>query len=208
MKQLASEYSASRSEKLVELTDSLSFLEIFLINKDYVAGDTLTIADISLLANVTNLEIAVEFDLSAYSNIWGWFNRLRRELPYYDELTKVAHAEHRELIRNIRNAHEEWSAAHFCAFCPCEKHDGQTYGDQAQNGQIYNSDHTHNGQDYNNEQAQIGQTYNMNPLIGQTYDEIQLQNGNTYNGQPLNRNSYNEQDYSDQVYNGQIYNGN
>lgn len=123
---MPNEYSATRSEKLVELTDSLTFLEIFLINKDYVAGDTLTIADISMLANVTHLEVAVEFDLSSYPNIWGWFNRLRRELPYYDEQTRVAHAEHRELIKSIRDAHEEWSAMHFCAFTPCEKHNGET----------------------------------------------------------------------------------
>ncbi|XP_054160479.1 glutathione S-transferase 1-like [Oppia nitens] len=124
---LPNEYSASRSDKFLELTDSLTFLEIFLINKDYVAGDTLTIADISLLANVTLLEIAVEFDLSSFSNIWGWFNRLRRELPYYDRLTKIAHDEYRELIKNIRDAHEEWSAAHFCAFCPCDQHDGHLH---------------------------------------------------------------------------------
>ncbi|CAG2177154.1 unnamed protein product [Oppiella nova] len=104
---MPNEYSASRSDTFVELTDSLTFLEIFLINKDYVAGDTLTIADISLLANVTLLEIAVEFDLSSYPNIWGWFNRLRRELTYYDRLTKVAHDEHREHIKSVRDAHEE-----------------------------------------------------------------------------------------------------
>jgi len=122
--QLPNEYSASRSEKLVALTDALSFLEIFLINKDYVAGDCLTIADISLVANVTLLEVAVEFDLSSYPNIWGWINRLRRELPYYDKLTKSAHDEGRQHIQILREIHEEWSPSHFCAFMPCEKHNG------------------------------------------------------------------------------------
>ncbi len=90
-----------------------------------MAGDFLTIADITLLANVTLLEIAVEFELSSYPNIWGWFNRLRRELPYYDQLTKVAHDELRQLVRSIRDQHEEWSASHYCAFMPCDKHNGQ-----------------------------------------------------------------------------------
>ncbi|CAG2108381.1 unnamed protein product [Medioppia subpectinata] len=131
---LPNEYSASRSDTFVELTDSLTFLEIFLINKDYVAGDVLTIADISLLANVTHLEIAVEFDLSSYPNIWGWFNRLRRELTYYDRLTKVAHDEHRELIKNLRNAHDEWTAIHFCAFCPADDNEQHTTAQHPKSG--------------------------------------------------------------------------
>ena len=153
IKQFSNECSASQSDTLVELTDSLTFLEIFLINKDYVAGDTLTIADISLLANVTHLEVTVEFDLSSYPNIWGWFNRLRRELPYYDQLTKLALAEHREYIRNIRNAQAEYSAVQFC---PCEDQNESTQIDQAPNVQTYEGvkkentyeDQTYNGLNY------------------------------------------------------------
>ena len=74
---------------MISVTDALTLLEIFLINRDYVACDFLTIADLSILASVTLLEIAVEFDLTSYPNIWNWYNRLRNELPYYDPLTKV-----------------------------------------------------------------------------------------------------------------------
>lgn len=91
------------------MTNALTLLEIFLINKNYVACDHLTIADISILTNVTLLEIAVEFDLTSYPNIWNWFNRLRSELPYYERLTKVAHDELRALIQSVRDVHEEWS---------------------------------------------------------------------------------------------------
>lgn len=105
------------------MTDALTLLEIFLINRNYVACDHLTIADLSILASVTLLEIAVEFDLTSYPNIWNWYNRLRSELPYYDPLTKVAHDELRALIRNIRDAHEEWSSPlQQCAFVPNGSH--------------------------------------------------------------------------------------
>ena len=114
--------SASRHDVIVNLTDALTLLEIFLINNDYVAGEHLTIADISILANVTMLEVAVEFELSSYPNIWGWINRLRRELHCFDELTEEAFSELRQLIREIRDYHEEWSAKHYCVFNQCCKH--------------------------------------------------------------------------------------
>ena len=104
---------------MVAVTDALTLLEIFLINRHYVACDHLTIADLSILASVTLLEVAVEFDLTSYPNIWSWYNRLRGELPYYDPLTKRAHDELRALIQNIRDAHEEWSSPlQKCAFVP------------------------------------------------------------------------------------------
>lgn len=108
---------------MIAVTDALTLLEIFLINKNYVACDHLTIADLSILASVTLLEIAVEFDLTSYPNIWSWYNHLRNELPYYDPFTKVAHDEFRTLIRNIRDMHEEWSSPiHRCAFVPNGSH--------------------------------------------------------------------------------------
>ncbi|KAI7694299.1 hypothetical protein SSS_07737 [Sarcoptes scabiei] len=126
-----SEYSSSRGEKLIAVTDGLTLLEIFLINKNYVACNHLTIADISILASVTLLEIAVEFDLSTYPNIWQWINRLRSELSYYDSLTKVAHDEMRALIQSVRDAHEEWSSpVHKCAFTPNGKDESKCIEEQ------------------------------------------------------------------------------
>ena len=104
---------------MIAVTNALTLLEIFLINKHYVACEHLTIADISILANVTLLEISVEFDLSSYPNIWLWIQRLRNELPYYEWLTKMAHDELRSLIQSVRDANDEWSSPlPRCAFTP------------------------------------------------------------------------------------------
>ncbi|KAH7644433.1 glutathione s transferase-like protein 5 [Dermatophagoides farinae] len=120
-----SEYSSSRGEKLIAVTNALTLLEIFLINKNYVACEHLTIADISILANVTLLEISVEFDLSSYPNIWLWIQRLRNELPYYEWLTKMAHDELRSLIQSVRDANDEWSSPlPRCAFTPSLNNNG------------------------------------------------------------------------------------
>ena len=196
--QLPNEYSASRSEKLVELTDALTFLEIFLINKDYVAGDYLTIADISILANVSHLEVAVEFDISSYPNIWGWFNRLRRELPYYDELTKVTHAEHRELIRKLRSAHDDWSSQHFCPFC--HNYNGQPHSPENCNGQLQ-SPNSPNGPNGQTQTAQSDQTTN-GAINGQSIVDRLLYNGQQYSPQEYNGLGYNGQTFDTQTYNG------
>ncbi|OTF76840.1 glutathione S transferase-like protein [Euroglyphus maynei] len=122
-----SEYSSSRGEKLIAVTNALTLLEIFLINKDYVACEHLTIADISILASVTLLEISLEFDLSSYPNIWLWIQRLRNELPYYEWLTKMAHDELRSLIQAVRDANDEWSSPlPRCAFTPSLSNDSST----------------------------------------------------------------------------------
>ncbi|KAH9412429.1 Glutathione S-transferase, N-terminal domain [Dermatophagoides pteronyssinus] len=122
-----SEYSSSRGEKLIAVTNALTLLEIFLINKHYVACEHLTIADISILANVTLLEISVEFDLSSYPNIWLWIQRLRNELPYYEWLTKMAHDELRSLIQSVRDANDEWSSPlPRCAFTPSSLNNDST----------------------------------------------------------------------------------
>ena len=120
--QFQNEISASRHDVIVQLTEVLTLLEIFLINNDYVAGEHLTIADISILANVTMLEVTVEFKLSSYPNIWNWINRLRKELYYFDQLTQEAFVEMRQFIEEIRDYHEEWSAKHYCVFNQCCKH--------------------------------------------------------------------------------------
>ena len=42
---------------MVAVTDALTLLEIFLINRNYVACDQLTIADLSILASVTLVSV-------------------------------------------------------------------------------------------------------------------------------------------------------
>ncbi|RWS10826.1 glutathione S-transferase 1: isoform D-like protein, partial [Dinothrombium tinctorium] len=53
-------------EKEAEMRNKLALLEIFLSEGPYAAGDSLTLADFSLLSSVSILE-AFDFDLSMYS---------------------------------------------------------------------------------------------------------------------------------------------
>ncbi|EAT41615.1 AAEL006764-PA, partial [Aedes aegypti] len=62
-----------------KMLDALEFLYKFLKDSKHVAGDKLTIADLSILATVSYEGVKV--DLSKYPNVASWYDRLRKETP-------------------------------------------------------------------------------------------------------------------------------
>jgi len=66
------------------LKTSLDLLDNFLSHQNYVSGDFLTIADFAILASTTQLE-GMDYRLSGYRNLHRWMEKLKQELPYYDE---------------------------------------------------------------------------------------------------------------------------
>ncbi|XP_026731427.1 glutathione S-transferase D7-like isoform X1 [Trichoplusia ni] len=78
------EYNEESANKLNE---ALGWLDAFLDGRAFVAGDNLTIADISIVVTMTNLE-AFGYDYSAHENVSKWFERTKKALePYgYQEI--------------------------------------------------------------------------------------------------------------------------
>ncbi|CAH2085413.1 unnamed protein product [Euphydryas editha] len=72
-------YSDEAAEKLNE---ALGWLNSMLEGHAFVAGDNLTIADISIVVTLTNLE-ALGFDYSAHDNVVKWFDRTKKTLEPY-----------------------------------------------------------------------------------------------------------------------------
>lgn len=58
----------------------------FLNGKNYITGDTLTIADLSLLASLSFAE-ACDYDFSKFTNITRWVQELKK-LPYYSTVNE------------------------------------------------------------------------------------------------------------------------
>ncbi|KAK5641234.1 hypothetical protein RI129_009781 [Pyrocoelia pectoralis] len=58
------------------------FLEIFLDGHKWVAGDDITVADFSLIPNITSLNVMVPIDDGKFPNIKAWIKRAEK-LPYY-----------------------------------------------------------------------------------------------------------------------------
>lgn len=71
-------------EKHAMIEKALGFLETFLENETYIAGKTMTVADLSILATVTSLD-ACGFDLRPYKNTLRWLENMKTVAPKYDE---------------------------------------------------------------------------------------------------------------------------
>jgi len=74
---------APNPENLKKLEDAAGFLNTFLESSTYAAGDTLTLADITLVATISTFD-AVSFDLSKYPNIVRWYEKCKATTPGYD----------------------------------------------------------------------------------------------------------------------------
>lgn len=77
--------SQHQMNAIVEIYD---FLEVFLKDTPYIAGDHLTIADFSIISSVTSLVAFVDIDNSKYPKLSAWIKRLEA-LPYYQEANGV-----------------------------------------------------------------------------------------------------------------------
>uniref|UniRef100_A0A0A1X0Y3 Glutathione S-transferase 1-1 n=1 Tax=Zeugodacus cucurbitae TaxID=28588 RepID=A0A0A1X0Y3_ZEUCU len=62
----------------------LGYLNTFLDGETYVAGEHLTIADISLLASITTMDVA-GMDLDRHPNVIRWYEHCKKIVPGYDE---------------------------------------------------------------------------------------------------------------------------
>ncbi|KAF2891264.1 hypothetical protein ILUMI_14908 [Ignelater luminosus] len=70
-------------EKAAETIGAYGFLEKFLEGNKWMAGENVTLADISLIATVTSLNVLVPIDEKKFPNITAWIKN-SKDLPYYD----------------------------------------------------------------------------------------------------------------------------
>jgi len=70
-------------EKFKKIQDAFDFLDKFLEGHTYVAGDSLTIADLSILASVSTYDVA-KFDISKYKNVAKWYGHCQKVAPGWD----------------------------------------------------------------------------------------------------------------------------
>ncbi|XP_026675010.1 glutathione S-transferase 1-like [Ceratina calcarata] len=70
--------------KYKAIGEALGFLEKFLEGQNYVAGNNMTLADLSVVATLSTLE-AMDYDCSKFKNICRWYARIKSEAPKYEE---------------------------------------------------------------------------------------------------------------------------
>jgi len=71
-------------EDYKKVQETFDFLNTFLEGQDYVAGDQYTVADIAILANVSNFDV-VGFDISKYPNVARWYDHVKKITPGWEE---------------------------------------------------------------------------------------------------------------------------
>ncbi|XP_035774393.1 glutathione S-transferase 1 isoform X1 [Anopheles albimanus] len=70
----------ANAENEKKMKDAVDFLNTFLDGQKYVAGDQLTVADLSILATVSTYDVA-GFELAKYPNVQKWYDNIRKEAP-------------------------------------------------------------------------------------------------------------------------------
>lgn len=66
-----------------KMEDAFGFLNTFLEGQQFCAGDSLTLADIALVATVSTYDVA-KFDISKYPNVQKWYKMMQGVCPGYD----------------------------------------------------------------------------------------------------------------------------
>nr|XP_017014772.2 glutathione S-transferase 1-like [Drosophila takahashii] len=74
-------------EKLDTVHRGLKLLETFLGSSQYLAGDKLTVADLTAGPTVSSLRAAVDIEPVEYPKVTAWLDRLN-QIPYYKEINE------------------------------------------------------------------------------------------------------------------------
>nr|WUG53827.1 glutathione S-transferase [Zeugodacus cucurbitae] len=72
------------AEKYKKIDTAFELLNTFLEGQNYVAGDSFTLADISLLATVSSYDV-VNYDFKKYANVARWYENLKKTAPGWEE---------------------------------------------------------------------------------------------------------------------------
>jgi glutathione S-transferase len=97
---LKPELEAPLREKLAEFETTFKRQ-----NTKYIAGNTLTLADLAIVATISHISAVTQMDLSMYPTVLQWWDMLQKELPYYDEVNG-------QVLKDFRNLIEAKMAAY------------------------------------------------------------------------------------------------
>lgn len=78
-------YDKSKSvsqESRLNVYEAYDFLNKFLEGKNWTAGNSVTIADLSLVSSISSLNTFIPIDAQKYPNVIRWLNNVY-QLPYY-----------------------------------------------------------------------------------------------------------------------------
>ncbi|XP_054166237.1 glutathione S-transferase 1-like [Oppia nitens] len=84
-----------------QLWANIKLIDQLIGNRQYLVGDRLTIADLSLLATSAGTTL-LDQDLTEYPHFKQWSDGLAQSLPYYQEINIVAPEVRQQFINNMK----------------------------------------------------------------------------------------------------------
>ena len=82
------------------LKNNLKLLDTLIGSNGYVASNKLTLADIAVFATLVMLHLN-DYDLSEYSKVKQWFDRITNELSYFDVINGKAKEEYKKMMKDF-----------------------------------------------------------------------------------------------------------
>lgn len=67
---------------------ALDHLERYLVDDEFLVGNSLTLADLTVAPTVTNLQIWLPIDATKYTRILAWLDRVRVAFPEFEQLNQ------------------------------------------------------------------------------------------------------------------------
>ncbi|KAL9693344.1 hypothetical protein quinque_012629 [Culex quinquefasciatus] len=93
--------SVATEKDLEKVCEALGFLEEFLGRSRYAAGDRLTVADLTLVASVSFLDVC-GFGLEKYPKIVAWYDVCKKEIKGYQELVGDRFEDFRKAVLKMK----------------------------------------------------------------------------------------------------------
>lgn len=92
--------ATSIPERIVEAINlHYNYLEKFLERSDWIATNSVTIADFSLIPSIKTADIVVPVDENSHPKLWSWLKKAE-EWEFYDE-SKRGHEKLKDMILEI-----------------------------------------------------------------------------------------------------------
>lgn len=82
-----------------QIHDAFRIMEIFLETDLFLIGEQITLADVCTAVTTTTLGTLVPIEDDRYPNILAWLNRVRVEIPFFDQFNVAYSNEYCELLQ-------------------------------------------------------------------------------------------------------------
>lgn len=100
MKQDNPEATQQSKEALYEV---YGFLEKFLANGPYMVGNSLTVADFSILSSLSSVNLIVPVDAAKFPKLAEWLGRMEK-LPFYSKANGIGLKKVAQFIEKLKAA--------------------------------------------------------------------------------------------------------